>query len=96
MDAGKETVTLRGHTDKVTSLALSADGKRLFSGSYDNTIKVWDPEVGKETLTLRGHTRSVTSLALSADSKRLFSGSHDQTIKVWDLGDGMPKISATK
>ena len=37
-------VTLRGHTQGVSSLALSADGKRLFSGSYDNTINVWDVE----------------------------------------------------
>ena len=85
LEAGKETLTLRGHTDAVSSLALSADGKRLFSGSCDQTIKVWDLEAGKETLTLRGHTGGVSSLALSADGKRLFSGSCDQTIKVWDL-----------
>jgi WD40 repeat protein len=45
--AGKETLTLRGHTKDVSSLALSGDGKRLFSGSGDNTIKVWDLEAGK-------------------------------------------------
>ena len=56
LEAGKETLTLRGHTSAVTSLALSGDGKRLFSGSYDETIKVWDLEAGKEILTLRGHT----------------------------------------
>jgi WD40 repeat protein len=33
---------------------LAADGKRLFSGSHDQTIKVWDLQEGKETLTLRG------------------------------------------
>src|SRR5262249_28661097 len=63
--------TLQGHTEGVTSLALSGDGKRLFSGSgafggkfnIPGEIKVWDLEVGKETLTLRGHTGPVTSLA---------------------------------
>ncbi len=72
------------HTASV-SLALSGDGKRLFSGSADSTIKVWDLESGKETLTLRGHTLEVFSLALSTDGKRLFSGSGDGTIKVWDV-----------
>ena len=79
---------MRGHGLEVLSLALSADGKRLFSGSGDNTIKVWDLEAGKETLTLRGHDSAVTSLALAADGKRLFSGSEDSTIKVWNLETG--------
>jgi hypothetical protein len=64
----------------VLSLALSSDGKRLFSGSNDQTIKVWDLEKGKEALTLHGHAAEVSSLALSSDGKRLFSGSGDQTI----------------
>ena len=58
LETGKETLTLRGHTALVTSLALAADGKRLFSGSADNTIKVWDLDAGKETLTLRGQWAS--------------------------------------
>ncbi len=44
LESGKETLSLRGHTDRVSSLALSVDGKRLFSGSGDGTIKVWDVE----------------------------------------------------
>jgi WD40 repeat protein len=56
-------------------LAPAADGKRLFSASFDKTIKAWDLESGKETLTLSGHTEGVTSLALVADGKRLISGS---------------------
>lgn len=42
LKGGKEALTLRGHSDKVMCLAMSADGKWLFSGSSDNTIKVWD------------------------------------------------------
>jgi WD40 repeat protein len=88
LEAGKETLSLRGHTHWVTGLALSADGKRLYSASSDTTIKVWDLDAGKETLTLRGHTDGVSSLALSADGKQLYSASHDKTIKVWDLDSG--------
>jgi WD40 repeat protein len=92
VEAGKETLTLRGHTGDVNSLALSPDGKRLFSGGWGE-IKVWDLEAGKETLTLRGHTGRVYSLAMSPDGKRLFSGSADQTIKVWDLETGKETLT---
>src|SRR5262249_17519155 len=88
LDSGKNILTLSGHNGPVTSLALSGDGERLFSGSEDTTIKVWDLVSG-DTLTLRGHTDGVTSLGLSGDGKRLFSGSgglgSTNEIKVWNL-----------
>ncbi|MBW1873363.1 MAG: hypothetical protein JRJ19_14940, partial [Deltaproteobacteria bacterium] len=31
----------RGHTDTITAVELSPDGSLLYSGSTDNTIKVW-------------------------------------------------------
>ena len=40
--ARKELATLEGHTDRVFSIAFSADGKTLASGSIDATIKLWD------------------------------------------------------
>ena len=40
--------TLAGHSSYVTSVAISADGKRVVSGSMDKTVKIWDVETGTE------------------------------------------------
>jgi len=44
--AGWQVRTLKGHWDWVTSVAISADGKSVVSGSRDTTVKIWDVETG--------------------------------------------------
>jgi WD40 repeat protein len=43
---------LRGHTDEVRILKWSPDGRHLASGSYDETVRVWDTESGLSLFTL--------------------------------------------
>jgi len=88
--------TLHGHSDHVRALALSADGKRLVSGSADKTIKVWDLATGIQTLTLRGHASAVTSLALSGDGQRLFSGSFDQDHQIVEPADRYGRLQPAR
>jgi WD40 repeat protein len=74
-------------------VAFSPDGKRIVSGSYDKTARVWDAETGTEKLALKGHTNAVFSVAFSPDGKRIVSGSNDQTARVWDAQTGTEKLA---
>ena len=89
----KNQRTFYGHTGGVLSVAFSPDGKRIVSGSEDQTLKVWDATTGQETLTLKGHTGAVQSVAFSPDGKRIVSGSDDQTLKVWDATTGQETLT---
>jgi len=80
--------TLPGHSSFVNSLAISPDGKTLASGSWDQTIKIWNLETGEFIGTLTGHSDRVNSVTISGDGKLLASGSSDETIKFWNLYTG--------
>ena len=82
---GAETARLEGHSERVTALCVLPDG-RLASGSYDNTIRLWDVATGAETARLEGHSGRVAALCLLPDG-RLASGSWDNTIRLWDVDD---------
>ena len=65
----------------------------LVSGSYDNTLKVWDPATGAEKCTLGGHSGDVNCCAFSPDGKTVVSGSNDRTLKLWDPASGAPPLT---
>ncbi len=73
------------HGGLIYSLILSNDGKTLFSGSADKTIRIWNTATGQLKSTLKGHTDSVLALAITPCDRFLISGSADKTIRIWDL-----------
>ncbi|KAG8837169.1 hypothetical protein FRC18_009893 [Serendipita sp. 400] len=78
-----------GHTSSVISITFSFDGRRIASGSSDETIRLWDAETGQALgEPLRGHKGAVRSVAFSPDGRRVASGSEDVTIRLWDAETG--------
>lgn len=84
---GTPVCKLKGHTGPVTSLQVLSSGD-VASGSYDQTIKIWNINTSKCSMTLRGHTAQVSCLKL-LPSDHLASGSFDNTIRIWELGTGI-------
>jgi eukaryotic-like serine/threonine-protein kinase len=85
---GTTVYIYHGHNDWVYAAAWSPDGKRIASGSRDNTVQVWDAFTGHHALIYHGHSDVVTSLAWSPGGKRIASGSDDETVQVWDATNG--------
>ena len=84
----KLRASIASQGDTVRSVALSADGDRVVSGSDDGTVRVWEAASGECVRELRGHTGWVRSVALSADGGRVVSGSDDGTVRVWEAASG--------
>ena len=73
-----------GHTGVITCLAY--DQNRVYSGSADETIMVWDLISRKRVHVLRGHDGTIVSLAVH--SFMLMSGGADAVIRLWDKNTG--------
>src|SRR6185369_16433800 len=80
VESGRALGVFEGHTEAVTSVALSADGRHALSGSDDSRILLWEVASGRMLGALEGHTASVTSVAFSADGRHALSGSKDRTV----------------
>ncbi|MBV9142420.1 MAG: WD40 repeat domain-containing protein [Pseudonocardiales bacterium] len=82
---------LTGHTDSVTSVVFSPDGRTLATSSRDRTVRLWNvadpahPTPLGQPLT--GFTDTVLSVAFSPDGRTLASGDANQTVRLWNVTD---------
>ena len=68
-----------GHQDRVKDVSFSPDSKTLITGSWDNTVRLWNLD-GLFPDTFQGHDNRVMDLAWSPDGKILVSASWDKTV----------------
>ncbi|KAN0061128.1 1,2-dihydroxy-3-keto-5-methylthiopentene dioxygenase [Thecaphora frezii] len=96
-------VTFRGHSAGVTCLAIAKHQRRIYSGSIDSSVRVWQlPDSSTEAYPpydksvelgcLVGHTQPVWDMALlpdkSDDEAYLATVSADGTVKIWATQKG--------
>ena len=80
--------TLTGHAHYVFSVAFSPNGQTIASGSWDDTIRLWDVNTGTELKKITGNTSNVLTLAFSPNGQTIASGSSDNTVRLWDVNTG--------
>ena len=58
------------------------------SGSWDKTIRLWNPLNGKLLHILLGHSGWIQAVCFSPDSLYLASACEDETVKIWGVVEG--------
>jgi len=73
------------HNQDVKTVFWHPKEDLLFSGSYDDTIKIWGHSGDDWDCihTLSGHNSTIWSLAISPDGDEFASCSQDRTVKIW-------------
>lgn len=74
------------HSNTVSSVDFSSDGKRLVSADFDGTAIIWDVSdlaTIFELKRLKGHQDKILSVVFDRDGLRVATASYDQSVKLW-------------
>src|SRR5215475_4941584 len=80
-----------GHGAPIVSLAVSPDGARLASASWDHTVRLWSLGDGAQQV-LEGHAQNVNGVAFMPDGRSLVSVGYDRELRIWPLVAGTPAV----
>ncbi|CAO3635182.1 unnamed protein product [Cunninghamella blakesleeana] len=78
--------TLKGHSQSIR--AITTYGNTLVSGSYDNTVGVWNLSTGRMIHRMEGHGQKVYAVVIDPERNRCMSGSMGGSVRIWNLLTG--------
>jgi ribosome assembly protein SQT1 len=86
-DTGEMLTCLDGHTDSVTGVAFSCDGKYVASAAMDGKVRVWNAETGDFCVSVDGPDE-VIWIDWHPKGNILLAGATDSTIWMWAMPSG--------
>ncbi|ETO15519.1 hypothetical protein RFI_21846 [Reticulomyxa filosa] len=76
------------NNNKINNIGIiGGNGYTICSGSFDNTIRIWDIETTKQLIIFKGHKDCLRSVKYGLNELRniILSGSQDKSIRLWDI-----------
>jgi WD40 repeat protein len=73
IESRTKRLEMKGHKYYIWSIAFSRDGKRLVSGSWDKTVRLWEVSTGLELLSIKTSEDRVNVAAIPSDEDYLTS-----------------------
>jgi len=85
---GHETMQGR-RQGSVASAHFSPDGRRIVTGSWDNTARIWNAETAVAELKLEsGHSQLINTAVFSPDGSMVLTAGDDRSVVLWDAKTG--------
>ncbi|ETO10620.1 hypothetical protein RFI_26757 [Reticulomyxa filosa] len=80
-------VVFDNNNNENKSNKIGGNGYTICSGSYDDTIRIWDIETTKQFNLLEGHSSWIMSLKYGSNEllNTILSGSKDKSVRLWDI-----------
>ena len=85
VELGIEVRRFVGHSKAVKMAVMSADMRRMLSGSHDGTMRLWNLSSGEQIEQFDDHRCPVVAVAISADATLAVSGAADHIVRLWRL-----------
>ena len=85
---GEALKTLQGHTNYIMCVNFNPQSNLIVSGSFDETVRIWDVKTGRCIKTLPAHSDPVSACCFNRDGTLIASSSYDGLCRVWDTATG--------
>ncbi|KAL5280219.1 WDFY2 family protein [Megaselia abdita] len=86
VQGAKLITTFKGHTGAIKCLKWVEGPQLLFSGSFDNSVIVWDVGGRRGTVyELQGHNNKVAALRYGNHTQQLISAGEDSVVVFWEM-----------
>ena len=85
--SGRQEARFDAHTGYVFGVALTRDGRRVYSAGWDKMFTAHDVETGERVFQFK-QRGSVSLLVLSPDEERAYTGNHSGHFRAWSITKG--------